>query len=257
MSRGAPAGSDTSSPLAQATLLGVPGTGVLYLVYGLGVVTAFLTAIYMTRMMVIAFTGTHRSGDDVQQAIHDAPAVMTIPVILLGVLSAIGGWINLPTLAPLGRTEWLAEWLAPVTGASARRVAGAAHGEASNEVALLSIAMALAVAGIGLALWRYRRPLASKHDAPTERGIAGVLAHAYFIDAAVDVVVVRPLNVLSDVVLANGVEVAVDRALSGGGGLFARVSALAGRRLQDGDVGKYAWLVVAGVLGILAMLTLR
>ncbi len=245
------------SPLAQASMFGIPGTSVLYVVYGIGVVTAFITAIYMTRMMVIAFTGTHRSGNDVATAIHEAPAVMTIPVVALAVFSAIGGWINLPTLAPLGRTEWLAAWLAPVTGASAERLAGVAHGDASNEVLLLSIAIALAVAGIGVALWRYRRPLVAKEDAPAVQGFAGVLEHAYFVDAAVDSTVVRPLNGLSDIVLANGLELVVDRAFSGGGTLFTRLASLAGRRLQDGDVGKYAWLLVAGALGILAMLTLR
>ena len=136
-------------------------------------------------------------------------------------------------------------------------MAGASVRGSSNEIVLLSIAIVLAASGIGFALWRFRRPFVATIDGAPEVGFAGVLSHAYFVDEGIDAAVVQPLNGLSSVVLTNGIEVAVDRTLSRGGNLFTRLARLAGARLQDGDVGKYAWLVVAGALAVLSMLTLR
>ncbi|MEP6781253.1 MAG: NADH-quinone oxidoreductase subunit L, partial [Gemmatimonadaceae bacterium] len=103
------------SPLASATLLGIPGSTVLYVVYGLGMVTALLTGVYMTRMLLLTFFGANRTGEKEQSALHEAPALMTAPVLVLAVLTVIGGWLNLPEIASsLGKVDRMTEWLEPV-----------------------------------------------------------------------------------------------------------------------------------------------
>ena len=245
------------SPLASASLLGVPGTTILYAVYALGILTALLTAIYMTRMMLMAFTGANRTGEAEQAALHEAPAIMTGPVVVLALLTVIGGWLNLPALVPLGPTGLLEHWLDPVTGASGRRLAGAGHLPHGTEQLLLGIAIAVAVAGIGFAIVRYRGAMTDKAHAAPETGLARVLESAYGVDAGIDAVLVRPVNAFANTVLARGLEAGVDGAYSAGGSLLSRTAALVGSRLQDGDVGKYAWMIAAGVLAVLAALTLR
>ena len=84
--------------------------------------------------------------------------------------------------------------------------------------------------------------------------VAGVLASAYGIDAAINTILVRPVSAFARSVLAHAVDGRVDRAFSAGGSLLARTAALVGARLQDGDVGKYAWLIAAGALAVLAPL---
>jgi NADH-quinone oxidoreductase subunit L len=244
------------SPLATATLLGIPGSAVLYAVYGLGLVTALLTAIYMTRMMLLAFTGQNRTGEAEQQVLHEAPAIMTAPVVILGVLTVLGGWLNLPALMPLGPTALLERWLAPVTEASAIRLGGTAHLAHDTEILLVGVAITVAVIGIAFAMLRYRQQREDKAHALPEQGIGAVLANAYGVDAGVDAVLVRPLNAFADTVLARGVDTGVDKGFSAGGSLLTRTASLLGARLQDGDVGKYAWLIAAGVLAVLATLTL-
>src|SRR6185503_10748248 len=98
----------------------------LYFVYVLGVAAAFLTAVYMTRMMIYTFHGPNRTGEQERSYLHEAPWVMTGPLVVLGVLSAFGGWLNLPALIPLGKVGILEHWLEPVVGESQKVLAGPA-----------------------------------------------------------------------------------------------------------------------------------
>jgi NADH-quinone oxidoreductase subunit L len=119
---------------------------------------------------------------------------------------------------------------------------------------LVTVAIAVAVLGILIALFRYRRPLPDKAHAPLDEGL---LARAYHVDSLVDAFVVRPVSAFAGIVLGRGVETGLDRSFSAGGSLLSRTAALVGSKLQDGDVGKYAWLLAAGALALLAALTLR
>ncbi len=246
-----------ASPLGASSLLGIPGSTVLYVVYGLGLATALLTAIYMTRMMLLAFTGANRTGEAEQQALHEAPSIMTVPVVVLALLTVAGGWLNLPALIAVGPSGVLEHWLQPVTGASATQLAGTAHLSHDTEVILVGVAIGVALVGILVAVFRYRHQSEDKTHAPADTGLAGVLASAYGIDAAINTILVRPVSAFARSVLAHAVDGRVDRAFSAGGSLLSRTAALVGARLQDGDVGKYAWLIAAGALAVLGALTLR
>ncbi len=241
------------SPLANASLLGIPGSTLLYGAYGLGVITAVLTAIYMTRLLLLTFFGANRTGDTETSALHEAPAIMTAPVLALGMLTLVGGWLNLPALLPLGPVGVLEDWLAPVTAPSALRLTGTGHLDHATELMLVAIAVGVALAGILFAWFRYRAQVTNKVDSPVD---TSVLARAFHIDRFVDAFVVRPMNAFASVLLARGVDVGVERFFSASGRLLSRSAEFVGTRIQDGDVGKYAWLLAAGALALLAALTL-
>ncbi len=245
------------SPLAEASLLGIPGSAVLYLIYGMGLVTALLTAIYMTRLMLLAFTGDNRSGADVQGGLHEAPSSMTGPVLALAGLTLVGGWINLPEVLPLGPAHLLGDWLEPVTGASTQQLAAGAHVSHATEYVLIGIAVAIAVLGIVLAMSWYRKPVTSIAASIPETGFAGVLANAYHVDEGLDRTVVRPMYALSSRVLWQGLDWRIDRAFVNGGNALGRFAGRAHDRLADGDVGRYAWVIALGVIAILAAFTFR
>ncbi len=118
---------------------------------------------------------------------------------------------------------------------------------------LVAVATTVAVVGIVIALLRYRKPIADKAHSPVDDSL---LARAYHVDGLVDAIIVRPISAFANVVLTRGVETGVDRAFSAGGSMLSRTAALVGSKLQDGDVGKYAWLLAAGALALLAALTL-
>ncbi len=245
------------STLASASVLGVPGTTLLYLIYALGIITALLTAVYMTRMMLLAFSGENRTGERAVGGLHEAPSSMTIPMIILAVLTLIGGWLNLPELLPLGPTHLLSSWLEPVTGESTRALGGSTQLDHSTELVLVGTAVAVALLGIGIAFARYRSRVPTKHDAQPETGFAALLADAYRVDAGLERTVVQPLNAFSSRVLWQGIDQRIDRAFVSGGELLGRVAGQAHDALGGGDVGRYAWVIAFGVLAVLAAFTLR
>jgi NADH-quinone oxidoreductase subunit L len=161
------------STLADARWLGIPGSAIMYLAYVLGLAAAFMTAVYMTRMMLYTFHGPNRTGEKEREHLREAPWIMTGPLVVLGVLSVFGGWFNLPALLPLGPVGALEHWLEPVVGAGALRVTGGAPVEASHgtEYALIGVAVVIAIAGILLAFARLKpASLVPAAQAPAEHG---------------------------------------------------------------------------------------
>ncbi|MEA3246921.1 MAG: proton-conducting transporter membrane subunit, partial [Gemmatimonadota bacterium] len=246
------------STLADASLLGLNGTTVLYVVWVLGLAAALLTAIYMTRMMLYTFHGPNRTGDAARPHLAEAPWVMTGPLVVLGVLSAFGGWLNLPEvvtdLVPLGPTGTLEHWLEPVVGgATARIAAGGSHAAASTEELLIGVAVAIAVAGIAIA-WVRLKPaaLVPKPMAEPATGFQKVLEHKWYVDEAYDAAVVQPTYKASRTLLWRFVDVGViDTLLVNGSAAVMRFVGWMGSQLQSGQVGTYAWLLVIGAVLLL------
>jgi NADH-quinone oxidoreductase subunit L len=198
------------TPLASAHLFGIPGTAIIYFAYVLGLGAAFMTAVYMTRMMLYTFHGPNRTGDREQTHLREAPWVMTGPLVVLGVLAAVGGWLNLPKLLPLGPVGLLEHWLDPVVGeASLAAAGGAAAPEASatTEFLLIGIAVAVALGGIVLA-WTRLDPkrLVPKRASPAEEGFERVLEQKYYVDEVYDAAIVQPTVGISRNVLWRGVD---------------------------------------------------
>ncbi len=253
------------STLASAHWLGIPGRTVLFGVYALGLAGAMLTAIYMTRMMLYTFHGPNRTGAREEAHLREAPWTMTGPLLLLGVLSAVGGWLNVPALihrvVPLGPTGALERWLEPVVGGATAQIAGTATAEtgAHTEALLILVAVAVALAGIviALALLKPARlvPKAQAHEA---HGLGRVLEHKYYVDEAYDAVIVRPVVEGSRFVLWRIIDVGIiDGLFVNGSAVAARIAARIGSWIQSGQVGTYAWAIVVGVLAVLGAFTLR
>jgi NADH-quinone oxidoreductase subunit L len=250
------------STLAESSLLGIPGSTILYVVYIFGVAAAFLTAIYMTRMMIYTFHGPNRTGEKERDHLREAPWVMTGPLVVLALLSAIGGWLNLPEAVPLGAVGKLEHWLDPVVGSSERLLAGpateAAHA-ASGEIALIGLAVLVAVAGMAYAFFRLKpEGLVPKAQSPEEEGFSRVLANKYYVDEAYDAVIVNPTYQISRNVLWRGIDAGlIDGLFVNGSAALMRGFGWIGSKLQSGTVGAYAWVLVAGVLIVIGAVTFR
>ena len=248
------------SAIAELSIAGIPGRAVLYLIYGLGLVTALLTAIYMTRMMLYTFHGANRTGEAERPHLHEAPWIMTGPLLVLGVLTVFGGWLNLPALIPIGPVGALDRWMAPVTGAASVLLAGGeiAHLSHATEYVLVGAAVAVAVLGIGFAITRYRGALSSKREAEARDGVGGAVQHAYYLDEGVERFVVEPTVALSRKVLWRGLDMGlIDGLLVNGSASLMRGVAWAGARIQTGNVGNYAWIVAVGALVVIGAVAFR
>ncbi|MCU0618469.1 MAG: hypothetical protein MUF40_00960, partial [Gemmatimonadaceae bacterium] len=248
-----------AAPIAQASLLGVPGTVWLWFAYGIGIVTAFLTAVYMTRLLVYTFGGTHRSGEAVAAGLHEAPWSMRLPLVVLGVLSVAGGWLELPPLLPLGPIGVLGAWLGPVVDAPMAALGGTPHLDHATEWVLVGIAVAVGLVGIATA-WLRCRParLVVKAEAPAETGIGRVLANDYFVDAAIARGITGPIAAGARTVLWRGIDLGLlGGVLTTGSAAALRTVSWLGGRLQAGVAGGYAWAIALGALVLVAVFTLR
>jgi len=223
------------------------GRPVWYVFWGMGLAAALLTAFYMARLMLYTFHGPNRTGDREREQLHDAPPLMTAPLVVLGVLTVLGGALNVPPLFRGGAR--LEHWLAPVTAAA---LAPAAEAAPATEWAL--VAMAVLVAALGMVgAFRLLKPetLAPARLAPPERGLARLLWKKWYVDELYDALIVRPLMWLSREVLWKVVDMRlVDGLLVNGTAAASRALGWVGSRLQTGEVGMYVVLFVVGVLAV-------
>jgi NADH-quinone oxidoreductase subunit L len=223
---------------------------VYYVFYGMGILAALLTAFYMARLMTMTFLGSNRTGERERGHLHDAPWVMTGPLVMLGVLSAIGGVINLPPF--LGGGAALEHWIEPVTSpAAAVFRLELPHGWTE----LFLIGAAVLIGAVGLwAGWKatFARSILPAAEAPEDTGLARVVYRKYYVDEIYDAIIVRPLVWLSRVVLWRGVDQGVvDGAAVNGTARFSQLLGWMGSRLQTGQVGVYVVLFLVGALWIL------
>ena len=218
--------------------------------WGLGLGAALLTAFYMTRMMLYTFHGPNRTGEQARAHLHEAPWIMTGPLLVLGVLSAAGGLLNIPEL--LGGGAWLHHWLEPVTQASTPLLPET-HVSHGTEWVLIGVAVVVAVTGI-VAAWRLLKPeaLVPAAKAPEERGFERILRHKWYVDEIYDALIVRPLVWFSSEILWKRVDQrAIDAGAVNGAARGARALGWANRWLQTGQVGMYVAAFVVGVLLLL------
>jgi NADH-quinone oxidoreductase subunit L len=232
----------------------------------LALTAALLTAFYMTRLMVMTFHGTNRSGDAERNHLHEVPLVMWLPLAVLAMLSVVGGWINVPeaisnapVLGLLPSSEWLHEWLHPITESADAIMANnlppfAEHAPfGGGEVMWGVVSFGLAVATILFASWiTNRRRYVPADASPEPRGFARVLYHKWYVDEIYDAIVVRPV-----VAMSRGLARFVDQGLIdgavNGAGYASRAFGWVGSRLQTGQLNSYAFALVAGVLLLLAL----
>jgi NADH-quinone oxidoreductase subunit L len=216
--------------------------------WAVGLVTAGLTAFYITRAYVLTFGGTgasaagHRVITSAGSAPHDPPPVMWWPVAALIFLTVVMG-IVLEHVIPL------AAWLRPALEAGVPRAAGSAvpvEQQGAVHALLLLAGIAVAVAGIVLGWLVYARG-AIRGRAPV---LGTLLAHRFFIEDLYAAAVVAPSRAVAAGAAAFDRAV-LDRAVLGVAGGIGR-SGAALRRLQSGYLRQYAAFVLIGTLLILA-----
>jgi NADH-quinone oxidoreductase subunit L len=227
----------------------IPGGHPLYIV---GLLTALLTAFYMFRLVFLTFWGQQRY-DEHHVHVHESPWSMLGPLVVLAILSVIGGWLAAPAL--WGGKDYFTAFLAPVFGSGeAAAVIGevAAH---NLEITLAMVAVFTAVLGIAVAYWLYvRQPKRPEQFAKSLQPVYKTLLNKYWVDELYTAMVVRPLVWLSENVLWKVVDVeAIDGTVNG----IAHGATSLGdtvRHTQSGNARSYAVWVVVGALAVIAIL---
>jgi NADH-quinone oxidoreductase subunit L len=212
---------------------------------------AGLTAFYMFRLTFLVFYGEPRGDRHAWDHAHESPRSMTLPLVILSILSIVGGWVGIPALLAGGRdVNVFHHWLAPaVAGAHAEAEGGASHA-ASTEGLLMAAALGVALAGIGLASVLYRaRKGAADRIAASFRPVYVLWRNLYWVDELYEAVVLRPFYALSRFFSA------FDRLVVDGlvnvAGIFVDITGQVLKLFQTGYVRNYALLFLMGVVAIL------
>jgi NADH-quinone oxidoreductase subunit L len=219
---------------------------------------ALFTAFYMTRLVILTFWGENRSDEHTREHLHESPLTITIPLVVLAVLSLIGGYFNVPEamlhhlpsniftfFAPV---DVLEHWLEPVLGLAP--AVGLRAGAEEHESALVWGSIAVALTGMGTAYLFYMvKPAVPKALAGLARGVPyRLVLNKYYVDEIYDATVVKPIFYTSVYVLWQFVDKIIIDGLVNGAARAARFVSDVVRRFQTGDVQAYAFSMVVGLL---------
>ncbi len=226
-------------------------------------IAAFFTAFYMFRLLYLVFKGNERF-DHNHVHPHEAPKTMTIPLIILAVLSAFGGFLGIPHALgePLGHLPNLMEnWLHPVFAVPHEimlKTQSHAHPDVMWEYLLMAVSVIIAVTAIFLATkfykdpkWRIPRNLV--HDFKFEHK---VLWNKYYLDNFYFMAIIDPLYKLMDKILLRIFDIKIIDGFVNGSADVTMKLGDALRKIQSGVAQNYAVLMIGGIIAILAWLVL-
>jgi NADH-quinone oxidoreductase subunit L len=238
-------------------------------IYVVVLVAAFCTAFYMLRIMWMTFWGEHRGGGDhghgddhehAEDPAHgtpkESPWTMTVPLIVLGVLSLVGGLVGIPEAFPGGLPNLLHDWLHPVFAGADVHLKPSMHHNVGLERALMGVSLAVAVGAIGLTwlIWGGGKDKLRDVFESHVPWLHKLLWNKWYVDELYELVLIGPLVRFSREVLWRVVdEVIIDGTVNLVGGLCKQAADGLGR-IQDGDVGNYATVMVGGLLLVLLCL---
>ncbi|HXP52965.1 MAG TPA: NADH-quinone oxidoreductase subunit L [Bacteroidia bacterium] len=212
----------------------------------LGLIGSMMTAFYMFRLYFLVFTGGFRGGDKVHA--HESPKVMTIPLVILAVLSTIGGFVGVP--ASLGGSNRIDKFLEPVFSASPIKMLSVEGGgsPAISEITLMVITVIIVALFISLAYRKYFQnkevPAAENQKLPA---LHNTLYHKYYVDEIYSAVITKPLDKISgfleSIVESRFIDSIVNKL-----GTFVNWTGGLLRQLQTGNVDFYIFVMVVGVV---------
>lgn len=206
-------------------------------IYVIALMGALLTAFYMFRLLFITFTGKFRGTEEQKHHLHESPSAMTIPLIILAILSAVGGLIGIPNVIMEGGDK-LAAFLHPVIATHGE----AHHVAASTEFMLMGLSTVLVILAIVAAWYMFKN-----YQYKEAKGLGKVLENKWYVDELYDTAVVSPLkkfgSFLKNVIEKSGIDGVVN-----GAGRLVQYGSRQLRLLQSGQTGNYILLMVLSIV---------
>ena len=229
-------------------ILGAVFHGHRYLLWAMLLLGAFMTAFYTFRLVFLAFFGGPRMPKEVAHHVHESPAVMTIPLIVLAVLTVVAG---LAVGIPSSQGTAFAHFLAPVLPLEeSEHSAGVAF-------SLLVLSAVVAIAGVALAWMVYGRiPVRAASIGVARNPLHKILIDKYYVDEIYDALFVKPIYQLS-LWLARVFDPRVIDGLVNGVATTVASWSRGLRRVQTGFVMNYALGILLGAVAVIAYLMAR
>jgi len=219
-----------------------------YVVWGMGILGAVMTAFYMFRLIFLTFHGKERLEPDVKKHIHESPRLMTTPLAILAFFSVVAGYVGLP--AVIGKNyNWFGNFLDPVIHSGHE-----AHISMGTEWFLILISVAVAFAGIFIAYIFYIRKTHIPHTLVSKFPfIYKLLYNKYYVDEAYNAVIINPMIKGSELLYDHFDLKVIDGTLNG----TAKTAGSLGKllsRFQTGFLKDYALILLLGATLVLGFL---
>jgi NADH-quinone oxidoreductase subunit L len=234
------------------------------LLWFVGLVTAGMTAFYMFRLWFKTFFGEsrfeeashdadHGHADSHAHGVHESPAIMTIPLIILAILSVIGGWVGIP--AALGGHNEIEHFLAPVFESGAPAEAATAVVSHSLELTLAAVSLLTAALGFLIAyVFYYKKPGTAAALAQKAPALYRLVENKFYVDEIYSAVIITPLLMFTRLILGG----LIDSGLVNGSGSLAAATtrglSTVTRRIQSGNIRSYAGWLALGAAAVLVVM---
>ncbi len=212
------------------------------IIYIIGLATAFLTAFYMFRLIFVTFYGKSRVEPEVDSHVHESPAVMWLPLVILAVPAALIGLL----LGVGGHNSWFHHFT--------KDVFPKADAPSGNMYLFMGISVIVGIAGIAFAWKRYknRAPAAEPTNALQKKDFSWLVANKFYVDEIYNTFIVQPIKNASHFLLWKLFDVGIIDGIVNGVAALIRVIGGLFRRLQTGVVQAYILSMVIGIVIFLA-----
>ncbi|MFN8309195.1 MAG: NADH-quinone oxidoreductase subunit L [Chitinophagales bacterium] len=227
------------------------------IIWAMASLASVLTAFYMFRLVFLTFFQNFRGTQEEEHHLHESPVTITFPLIVLAILSVVGGFIGLPKA--FGFTHWFDQFLnqSPLFAGGNAALPITATEEGNGSVLIpVALAVAGAVIGIGYAYYKYIMNRQLPAEEGQLNGFAALVYAKYRIDELYNAVIVTPLMRISDLAYDVLDRVVVDGLVN----LTGRISIQAGKQLrviQSGNIGFYLLMMVVGIIAVFSYLLMR
>ncbi len=211
--------------------------------YVIGLIAAIFTAFYMTRLMILTFFGKERIDPNVKEHLKESPAVMTIPLIILGILATVGGFVGLPAWLGENRFE---KWLEPVFEHNYNNPVFAMHHYSHGfEMMMAGVSILAALLGFSVALYLYGKKGIVPDDEKNWGKLWKVIYNKFYVDELYDALFVNRAKDLGNALSAFDLAV-IDGGVNGTAATTrgtATASSWFDKYVVDGLVNLQAWIV--------------
>ncbi|GAB3412519.1 NADH-quinone oxidoreductase subunit L [Niabella aquatica] len=209
--------------------------------YALGLIGALMTAFYMFRLYATTFKGSFRGTHEQEHHLHESPAAITIPLIILAILSVVGGYIGIPEFLMHGAHS-LKEFLQPVF-AQSYAILPAHEVSHSTEWALTGMSSLLIIIMVVIAWARFSK----KPDLEDAKGFGKLLQDKWYVDEIYNAIIIKPLNAIG-AFFNNVFEKNIIDGIVNGIGKLVSYGGRQLRWLQSGQTGAYVLMMALGML---------
>jgi NADH-quinone oxidoreductase subunit L len=211
--------------------------------YYIGMAGALMTAFYMFRLYAMTFLGKFRGTHEQEHHLHESPAAMTIPLVILAVLSVTAGFIGIPEVFAHG-AHHLEHFLEPIFADSNKIVGERTHIDHTKEIMMMGISTALIALIIFFAISKFSKYQQTEKE---ETGVGKLLENKWYVDELYNTIIVKPMMWLAKF-LNNIFERYIVDGIVNGVGKAVQYSGRQLRLVQSGQVGGYILLMVLSIL---------